>query len=165
MKYLLFAGPGDVGKTTIIGRMARNLRGRGYRVVDEGISTMPEKWGYGMRQNPHHDFYVLLEKNGKFIVVYSWGDTQKMIQWLADYIKELQKRRIEIFLVIAATRDASEGLYNFTYNILGLNASNCTEIPMGRMVRGERRRALGMDWYINSMTNHVETFVMPEMLK
>lgn len=164
MKHLVFAGPGDVGKTTLIGRMARNLTAQGYRVVDEGISTAHEKWGYGLPQNPHDDFYVLLEKDGKYIVVYSWGDTKKFIQWLADYLKELKNRGINVFLVIMATRDGSEWLYDFTYKTLMLNTSNSVEIPMGRMVRGQIRRSKGMDWYINSMTHLVETFILPEVL-
>jgi GTPase SAR1 family protein len=164
MKYLVFAGPGDVGKTTIIGRMARSLISQGFKVVDEGISTMPDNSGYGLPKKLHDDFYVLLEKNGKFIVLYSWGDNEKVITWLANYLKELYDRGLRIFLVIMATRDGSEGLYNFTSRVIGLDNSNRIEIPMGRMVRGTRRSP-GLDWYVNSLSNIIEASILPGMLE
>jgi hypothetical protein len=163
MKYLVFAGPGGIGKTTIIGRTARTLISKGFNVVEEERSRVSGLTGYGLPKNSHADFYVLLEKDGKLIVLYSMGDDKKVIRRLANYLQELSDRGLQIFLVVMATRDGSESLYSFTYRTIGLNESNTTEIPMGRMVRGNRRIS-GLNWYLNSLSNLVETFILPEVL-
>jgi GTPase SAR1 family protein len=163
MKHLLFAGPANVGKTTIIGRLAKNLVLQGYKVVPEGITEMPDKTGYGIPKKIHDDFYVLLEKDGIYILLYTWGDNEKLLEWLKKYKKELLNRGFKISLIIMATRDGSEGLYRFTYKEFGLNETDTIEVPMGRMVRGDRRDA-GLDWYINSLSNFLENQVMPKLL-
>ncbi|WP_341906292.1 hypothetical protein [Fluviicola taffensis] len=162
--FLVFTGPSNVGKTLSIQNTCQFLLGRGFNAIPNEQSNQRENEGYGLPTNPANDFYVLLkDQRDQLVLFYSWGDNFNEIQWLHGYIQELQVRNLIPNLIVMANRDGSEWMYRPTRNLFQLTDQNCIELPMGRMVRGDRRQA-AVNWYIPTVFRIVEEFVLPRFL-
>lgn len=166
--FIVYTGAADTCKTSSVIKIAKYLEEIGFNSLEQGRSNLEENYGYGIPLDVDFgkpsDFYVLLDKNGFRIVCYSWSDMPSFIDWLDRYLTEQRNNGITIDLIIMASREASETLYDYTKTKLNLNFENSIEIPLGRMVRGTRRNK-SRDWYVNSMFELVKNFVLPKYIK
>lgn len=160
MKHIVFTGPSNSGKTSSVGRLTHRFIKKGYTVVKDAKTHNPSDTDFYGIPKPGQEFYVVLEKNNQYILSYSWSDTEKFIKWILKYLKELSEKGIIISLIIMASRDRSDNLYSFTQNTMGFNEENRLEVPLGRMVRGHRRK-VATNWYLDSIFKLVDQYVLP----
>jgi len=164
MKHLVFTGPPNSGKTTLIGNLARQFSEQAEYSIIEYNSIFPDVEHDGAYHLPDgRDFYILLQNNGKYVLFFSWGDIPSAIDKLAKLLSQLAEIGMSPYLVIMSSRDASDWLYNHTEQMLGLNQHNKIEIPLGRMVRGNRRNQ-AVEWYLNSIMELVNNNVLANLL-
>ena len=157
MRKILIAGPQNVGKTSLINRIARFLNESGFEIRPDAEISGAD--GYFIPEIETLDFYIVLQRNELIYLCYSWGDDPPRIRTLKRILDELLNKGINVTHLIFSTRDGSEGLYHFTYEYLELDQNDVIEIPMGRMVRGARREE-SAEWYLNSMFNLVTNFIL-----
>ena len=165
-KYISITGPSNVGKTTMLRKLYAHFINLGYKIVPDAISEQHDNHGYGEPpgENINWDFYVLLEgPNGELVLLYSWGDVMKNIEWLARYIEELERRGYKIRQIFFAVRDITDSLYSFTKKRLKLTKENNLEIPLGRMKACDQRKK-AIDWYREAMFNLITEYIIPKEL-
>jgi len=165
-RFISITGPTNVGKTGMLRRLYAHFINLKYEIVLEAESDLPENEGYGAPpgENESWDFYVLLKgPNGELVLIYSWGDILKNIQWLCWYLDELEGKGYKVKLILFALRDATDKLYPFAKNILQLNEANWLEIPLGRMIIGDTSEK-AIFWYQNTVLNLIITYIIPQEL-
>ena len=123
MKHIVFTGPANTGKTTLVNQTARELINLGFKRVEYNPILNHEKT-YQIPNNQEEDFFILLERNGMIILCYSWSDTEELINWLKKLLDRLKSNDLSPELVIMASREASEDLYEYTNIKLKLNNNN-----------------------------------------
>ncbi len=139
MKYLLFEGSSNVGKTSAIIRMANKLVSRyGYNC----IGTIPTS-------GCNCDFKAVLErtlKNGdtRRILVNSASDTPKII----DAFKDYASCNGPYNMIISSCRE-EDFLYNYFCKTFSIsNEDIVLEIPMAKINhKNESLKQKGMKWY------------------
>lgn len=161
MKHLIFVGPQNSGKTSSVARITRELSRLGYEVVPE-LQAPKDKSFYGVPTGGG-DFYVVLKKDGKYILCYSWSDNEPLVIWLGNYIRELLAKNVNLTLVVMASRPAPEWLYGRTELAVGLTSENRIEIPLGK-VTARLDRAGSLRFYQRTVFNLVSTQILPNLL-
>ncbi len=139
MKYLLFEGSSNVGKTSAIIRIANKLVSvYGYSC----IGTIPAN-------GSNCDFKAILEKNFENgnvhrILVNSASDTPKII----DAFKNYADTNGPYNMIISSCRE-EEFLYNYFYKAFSISKKDVVlEIPMAKINHKNRNlKQKGMKWY------------------
>lgn len=141
MKYLLFEGASNVGKTTAIIRFANNLiNNHGYVCVNGNVPAAGVK----------KDFKAVLEntnaKSGaKRIIVNSASDYQETL----DECKNFADSNTPYDIVISSCR-MEQKLYSYFFKIFSVNNSTdkVFEIPMAKINhRNQVLKNHAMKWY------------------
>lgn len=144
MNYLLFGGARDTGKSKSIYKLGEYLINSKEYVIRSGHFP-----------SPFQDFWCVLEKNDKVILLQSYTD-------LVKAVKELKTRRDEIDSVthvITAIRNEGDHMRNRFWEILKINSSdNILEIPLGKVVGG-RTRKMNIKWYLEKTLGVVKEIV------
>ena len=168
MNYLIFTGPTNVGKTTAVRRTTEELIRRDYIPIEhrEYFNLRHnEVLCYGIPENPKHDFYLLLRKNGKIILCFTVLDVQKWVKALKRLLNQLKVIDIIPDLIIMTNRDPSETLHHNLKNELNISADQVTEVPLGRMIKRQSPVNDPVEWYNQSIQNLVNKMVLPSILR
>lgn len=160
MKHLVFVGPQGSGKTTSVGRIARELNRSGFEVVAE-LKDEKDKDYYGLPVDGQ-DFYVVLKRGNSYVLCYSWSDINIYIIWLENFIKKLTERGINLNLVVMASRPAPEWMYTRTEQVIGLTNDNRIEIPLGK-ITARNNREESLRFYLNMVFNLVSNQIIPQL--
>ena len=135
MKYFLFAGAANTGKTESIYRLTKKLiENKKYEILK------------GEFPDTIKDFSCILIKRDFRILIHSYTDLPGCIKEL----KEFYQNNSHINLIITATRDKSDYMRNRLFNELDISLDNIFEIPLGKVKRGMSRQ-LCIDWYLDSI--------------
>ena len=152
MKYLLFGGAPNTGKTGSITRLAALL------ITTKGFSVTVN-WNYPPTST-NRDFRVILEgldnkKNLIRIYINSATDTKKIIQ----DCKNFYDANHSIDIVISSIRDIFSARTDF-FNIMKVNNSTdyILELPLGKVRRGNHR-PLCLNWYEQKLDNLVKNVI------
>lgn len=153
MKYLLFEGSSNVGKTNAIIRFANNLVSNyGYACVDGEIP----------RTDKSKDFKSVLEKqsdkNGrKRIVVISDSDTIKIM----DESKSFFDYNTPCDVLISSCRE-EHYLYSYFFKLFAISSDDKVfEIPMAKINhRNKKLKREGMKWFKEKIDVLAETLFL-----
>lgn len=152
MKYLLFGGAPNTGKTGGITRLAELL------ITTKGFSVTAN-WNYPPTST-NRDFRVILEgldnkKNLIRIYINSATDTRKIIQ----DCKKFYDANHSIDIVVSSIRDIFSARIDF-FNIMKVNNSTdyILELPLGKVRRGNHR-PLCLKWYEQKLDQLVKNVI------
>lgn len=154
MKYLLFGGQPNTGKTSTITRLTNTLLTAQFIVID---GVFPPASGT--------DFLILLERKKdddtiQYIIVNSPSDDTFSINKLKDFIDKHKDKNID--LVISSVRDINYER-NYFFSTIGIKPTdpNVFEIPLARITRRNSSGLFSpaMSWYQNSLDNHIKFII------
>ncbi|MGV6862637.1 MAG: hypothetical protein ACWA41_12770 [Putridiphycobacter sp.] len=136
MKFLLFGGARDTGKTEIIYRLANFLTQRGY-TIEAGEIPIEIK-----------DFKCVLKGKKGTVLIHSYTDDVKSIKALCDFYGI----NVTVNIVITSIRNQGDYMRWRLIKDFPIDFENDTfvEIPLGKVVRGEMRRE-NIKWYLRAV--------------
>ncbi|PIF30769.1 hypothetical protein CLU81_1218 [Flavobacterium sp. 9] len=150
MKYLLFGGAPETGKTGAITRLELWL-------ITTKRFTVKANWNYPPSAT-HRDFRVILERfddNGNLIRIYinSATDTKQIIQDCKDF----HDANLPVDITISSIRDVFDVRQHF-FTVMEVDNTKdyILEVPLGKVRRGTHRR-LCLNWYEKKIDNLVST--------
>jgi glycosyltransferase involved in cell wall biosynthesis len=160
MKYLVYTGTQDSGKTSSVWRLAHHFLGIGFELDPNGLDTNhPDQYGVPVIRE---DFYCLLKRNENYILCSTYSDYKKDLVWLKNYIAFLEDKGMKINLVVMTSRDPMDDLFEFTQATVGLTDDNRVVIPLARM-SPESVRNRSIVWYMDSVFNLVVNRVLLQL--
>jgi hypothetical protein len=162
MKYLLFGGAPNVGKSGAVYRTANYLISKGYKVIDGSIPAT-----FTSPPSPP-EFFAILEgvnQKGKTtrIAVNSGTDSAPKVKEFKTFLDKALNHIGQIDIIITSIRDDFEPANpknerNMMKKILGIVAADfLLEIPLGK-VRGGSGRPNALVWYegtVDTLTQYV----------
>jgi vacuolar-type H+-ATPase subunit F/Vma7 len=135
LKYLLFAGAPNTGKTESILELAKHIRDVfGYKEVK---NTIPEKG----------DFHCVLEKLNKKVLIQSDTDLISCVRKLKRFYDDNK----DVNLIITSVRDIVDSMrYRLEREMNMSEEDTIVEIPLGKVRRGNNREEC-ISWYTNNI--------------
>jgi hypothetical protein len=135
MKYLLFGGAPNTGKTESIYRLTKKLIDtKGYLVIN------------GEEPSSNSDFQCIIEKDGRSVLIHTHTDLPGCI----DQLVEFKSNNKDISIIISSVRDESDYLRDRLFDELSILTNDYFEIPLGKVKRGESRSEC-IEWYLTGI--------------
>ncbi len=136
MKYIIFSGTRDTGKTKSVYRLTKKLISQdNYTVIS------------GHFPNIIKDFKCILEKGHTRILIHSYTDNHACINALDNFYSDNNN----VSHIITTARDIVDPMRSRLFNVLKISdKDNLFEIPLGKVRRGPTREEC-IKWYLGSI--------------
>jgi len=137
MKFLLFGGARNTGKTESISRLTENLINKGYKEIYSKTIV-----------NKYCDFQCVLQGKEKTILIHSHTDNIYSIKKLIEFYKSFDK----IDIVITSIRNMDDGMRKNLKEMFPIDflEDEVVEIPLAKVVSG-KTRGRNIVWYLDKI--------------
>ena len=160
MKFLVYTGAQDSGKTSSVWRLAHHFERIGFDLDPNGVdSNFPDEYQVPVDRV---DFYCLLLRGESYILCSTYSDYKKNLVWFKNYMIALERQGIKVNLVVMTSRDPLDDLFEYTQTTIGLMTENSVIIPLARM-SPEQVRERSIPWYMNSVFDLVVERILPQL--
>lgn len=159
MKYLLFGGTQDTGKSSLIKKTTNYLlKDLGYSHVDIELPPYLQKHYYSFNKL---EFLAVLQKGNTLVIVFTWCDSDYWINKLSQLIKHLESNGYEINTTITGIREVTDRLWNISKRQLKIRFEenpDIIEFPLGKVIRGK-----SLEWYHSKSFQIVKDYLIPAL--